>query len=368
LIHTDETRHIRALLPETCLAIADSSFGFLRWHIAHRSCCPPRFGGWRGCQTRLVVVVNGSTILIRNRTIAFGWDVQNEIHLHPRLTVVLGGRFSYFDVDVAKADRAVGVQLGIDDFTGNVGLVYRLTSSLHLVANFGRGFRVPNIFDLSTLGPRPGNRFNIPSTDLGPEEILTVDAGVKWELARFAGEFFAFYSDYQDKIDDLFTGQQTEDGMEIVQSTNLNKVTLVGIEVGSRYRFSAHIELFSSLNFTWGEEEFRDGRTRPADRIPPVNGRVGIFYQYTPRVWVESFVLFAAAQDRLSARDLTDPRINPEGTAGWATVNVRVGWELTDTYRVRFALENLFDESYREHGSGINAPGINALVAVDARF
>lgn len=299
---------------------------------------------------------------------SFAFYVQNEIHLHPRLTAILGGRFSYFDVDVPKADRAVGVNLGIDDFTGNVGLVYRLTPAINLVTNFGRGFRVPNIFDLSTLGPRPGNRFNIPSTDLSPEEILTVDAGVKWQFARFSGEFFAFYSDYNDKIDDLFTGQQTEDGMEIVQSTNLNNVTLVGIEVGSRYRFSDRLDLFNSLTFTWGEEEFRNGRTRPADRIPPVNGRVGIFYQFSQRIWVESFVRFAAAQDRLSARDLADPRIDPDGTSGWVTANFRVGWEVRDRVRVRFALENLWDESYREHGSGMNAPGVNAIVSLETHF
>ena len=29
---------------------------------------------------------------------------------------------------------------------------------LNLVANIGRGFRPPNVFDLGTLGPRPGNR------------------------------------------------------------------------------------------------------------------------------------------------------------------------------------------------------------------
>ncbi|MGH7963172.1 MAG: TonB-dependent receptor plug domain-containing protein, partial [Candidatus Binatia bacterium] len=299
---------------------------------------------------------------------SFAFYVQNEVHFHPRLTAILGGRFSYFDVDVAKADREVGVDLGIDDFTGNAGLIYRLTPAVHLVTNFGRGFRVPNIFDLSTLGPRPGNRFNIPSTDLGPEEVFTVDAGVKWKFTRFTGEFFAFYTDFNDKIDDLFTGQQTEDGREIVQSTNLNNVTLAGIEVGSRYRFSKRLELFNSVTFTWGEEEFRNGRTRPADRIPPINGRLGVFYQYSQRIWVESFVRFAAAQDRLSARDLTDPRIDPDGTAGWVTANFRVGWEVHDRLRVRLALENLWDESYREHGSGINAPGINAIISLETHF
>jgi outer membrane receptor protein involved in Fe transport len=34
----------------------------------------------------------------------------------------------------------------------------------------------------------------------------------------------------------------------------------------------------------------------------------------------------------------------------------------------RLAIENLFDKSYRQHGSGINAPGTNVIVALEARF
>jgi outer membrane receptor protein involved in Fe transport len=115
-------------------------------------------------------------------------------------------------------------------------------------------------------------------------------------------------------------------------------------------------------------KEFLDGRTLPADRIPPVNGQVGLLYRPMPRLWVEPFVRFAAAQDRLSDRDRTDPRINPEGTPGWVTANIRLGWEITERFRARFAVENIFDQPYREHGSGINAPGINATVSLEARF
>jgi outer membrane receptor protein involved in Fe transport len=50
------------------------------------------------------------------------------------------------------------------------------------------------------------------------------------------------------------------------------------------------------------------------------------------------------------------------------TANVRLGWDMNENLRARLAVENLFDHSYREHGSGINAPGINAIVSMEARF
>ncbi|MBI4379909.1 MAG: TonB-dependent receptor [candidate division NC10 bacterium] len=299
---------------------------------------------------------------------SFSFYLQDEIRVHPRLTAVLGGRVSHFDIDVPKADREVGAHLTTSVLTGSLGLLYHLTPTINLVTNVGRGFRVPNVFDLSTLGPRPGNRFNIPSPDLKPEQVITVDAGVKFNFPRFTGELFGFYADYQDKIEDVATGEVTPEGRQIVQSANLNKVTLYGVEAGGRFRLLDNLQLFGSLTFTWAEEEFLDGKTVAADRIPPVNGQVGLLYRPMPRLWVEPFVRFAATQDRLSDRDRTDPRINPEGTPGWVTANIRLGWEITERFRARLAVENIFDQPYREHGSGINAPGINAIVSLEARF
>ena len=129
----------------------------------------------------------------------------------------------------------VGVSLGLDDLTGQAGLTYRLTPSVNLVANIGRGFRVPNVFDLSTLGPRPGNRFNIPNPHLKPEKVLSVDTGLKWSFSRLRGEVFGFYSDFEDKIEAVPTGAVTSENRFIVQSRNLNSVILFGIEASGHF-------------------------------------------------------------------------------------------------------------------------------------
>ncbi|MGE4096513.1 MAG: TonB-dependent receptor plug domain-containing protein [Candidatus Binatia bacterium] len=299
---------------------------------------------------------------------SFAVYAQDEIFFHPRFTTILGGRVSYFDIAIPKAGRTVGTSLHVSDITGSVGLVYRVTPELSLVANGGRGFRAPNIFDLSTLGPRPGNRFQTPNTQLRPEEILSFDVGVKMAFARFTGEVFGFYSSYDDKIEAAPTGALTDAGRTIVQSANLNSVTLVGAEAGGRWRVRKGVEVFSSFTFTWGEEKFRDGQKTPADRIPPANGRLGALAQLTPRLWLEPFLEYAFSQQRLSARDRTDPRINPHGTPGWMAVAFRMGWEVQKDIVARLSIENLFDKAYRQHGSGINAPGVNAIVTLEAQF
>ena len=52
----------------------------------------------------------------------------------------------------------------------------------------------------------------------------------------------------------------------------------------------------------------------------------------------------------------------------WVTVSLRAGGQINEYLYVKGALENMFDKSYREHGSGINAPGVNVLVSLETRF
>ena len=319
-------------------------------------------------------IQTGQTSIVQSRSPdgstlnSFGLYVQDKIQIHPRLTAILGGRLSYFDTDIPVADRGAGLQQTTTDLTGSLGLLYRLTPDVHLVTNVGRGFRVPSISDLSTLGLQSRNRFNIPNLSLSPEHIITVDAGVKVNFPRFTGEFFGFYSDFKDKIQEVPTGQLTPDGRLIVQFTNLNTVTLFGFEAGGRARALENLDVYGNLTFTWGEEGRPDGSTVSADRIPPLNGQVGLFYRPIPRLSIEPFLRFATRQGRLSPRDLIDPRINPNGTSGWVTANVRLGWDINENLRARLAVENFSDQDYREHGSGINAPGINAIVSLEAHF
>ena len=121
------------------------------------------------------------------------------------------------------------------------------------------------------------------------------------------------------------------------------------------------------LNYTRGEEK-DDGATIPADRIPPLNGRLGLAWMPNADWRVEPYLDFASEQDRLSPRDVGDPRIDPEGTAGFGTLNLLLSWQATERFSTGLRLQNLGDKQYREHGSGIDAPGRNLGAWVDFVF
>jgi outer membrane receptor protein involved in Fe transport len=284
-----------------------------------------------------------------------------------RFMLSAGLRYSWFEIYLPPSDEIDAVRLAPSDLTGDIHLNYEVRPGVHLVSNIGRGFRPPNIFDLGTLGTRPGNRFNVPNTALEPESVWSYDLGVKLSSGDWQAEAYVWHADYRDKISSRFTGEVTPQGRQVVRSDNLNSVSLHGFETGLNYRLNDHMELYAVVNYTRGDESDA-GLTVPADRIPPLNGRLGFVYFAGERLRVEPYLDFAGRQDRLSPRDEGDPRINPQGTAGWGTLNLLLSWRMNPALEIGLRLQNLADEAYREHGSGIDAPGRNLGAWFDVRF
>ncbi len=123
--------------------------------------------------------------------------------------------------------------------------------------------------------------------------------------------------------------------------------------------------LSGHLAWTYGEELITGD---PLRRIPPVNGMLKLAWRPRARVWAEGLSLLATQQTRLAAGDKTDPRIPAGGTPGFVTFNVRGGVRLTHGGRIGVGIENLTNQTYRIHGSGIDRPGRNLVVGIEWIF
>ncbi len=302
--------------------------------------------------------------------------------------LLMGGlRYSHVTTDLQATAVSVAAKVIDQDVTVHAGSLYGLTPQLGWTLNVARGFRAPNLFDLGTLGQRPNsNQFNVPNPNLSSETITTIDTGFKWD-GEVAGhdlraETSVFYSIYDDRIEPReATGNLIPAGTlgcvpiapavncTEVQSRNITSATFWGFEAGAHYYFSRALETYATLNYTFGEENKanRSPSTTPANRVPPLNGQIGVLYE--PGPWlVESFILGAFQQRRLDDDDLTDTRISRQGTQGWVTWNARLGWTPTPMFRFRLDLKNILDQSYREHGSGIDGQGFGTVLTAEARF
>lgn len=275
-----------------------------------------------------------------------------------RHTVSGGLRFSAIDTDLA------GISTRQDDLSADLGWIFDATEQTQLVANIGYGFRAPNVFDLGTLGERPGNRFNIPNPDLESERITQFDAGVRHHAQDWNFEFILFSLHYTDRIASVLTGGVTADGRDIVQTRNVASADIRGVESSVNVNLSPSVTAALIANYLYGVQTETDRTENPADRIPPFNGRLSLRYQASQSLLLEPYFLFAGAQDRLSPRDVQDVRINPSGTAGWVTANFAASWQAGERWQANARIENILDKKYRLHGSGIDASGRNLLLSL----
>lgn len=287
--------------------------------------------------------------------------------LNEHLDTMLSLRLTRSEVDLAATTVAPGVRLDDSGAAAHLSIGWQLAPTQRLMFNLGQGYRAPNIFDLGTLGDRPGNRFNAPNPDLAAERLLSADIGWRHDGERLTVEAFVYASRFRDKIEGVATGETTASGRQIVQNRNLGRVDYRGAELGLRYRLDTWAFQASSTA-TWGANRATDGSTEPADRVPPVFGRLGVERTIEGGWDAELYLDYAQRQDRLSARDRSDARIDPEGSAGFTVLGGRIGRQFNDALRVDLTLINLTDQQWREHGSGIDGAGRGVAVELNYEF
>ncbi|MEL6824328.1 MAG: TonB-dependent receptor, partial [Calditrichota bacterium] len=305
---------------------------------------------------------------------SLGYFLQDEWYPSDRVLLVGGLRYSSFNTEFDVADAAGNglqtIEQSFESLTGNIGLVYKFTSSWSASMNAGQGFRAPNLSDLAKLGESKGDTYEVPNTDLEPEKILSFDASLRHQNGRFRGELTGFYSritDLLSSVDATFNGSSDfitgGDTLKVKQKANTGEAFVAGFESSLRAEITPDLSSYASLSFSYGQNSTLD---EPIGKMPPMFGRLGLRWQQQ-RYWLDGFLRFAAEQDRLSADDLDDDRIPTGGTPGWQVITLRAGFDLLDQLSIRTALENILDVNYREHASGINAPGRNFIVSFELR-
>jgi outer membrane receptor protein involved in Fe transport len=282
----------------------------------------------------------------------------------------LNGGLRYTDVTIDLPDTLStdAVTIAIQRFSGDLGWTYKFGDSWQMVANAGFGFRAPNISDLGTLGDRPGNRFNIPNTDLSEERVQQFDIGLRQHTENLRFELMIYALRFDDRITSVFTGNVTPDGRDIVQSVNAAASSVHGAEAGLDIDIADNVTAHAVVNYTWGRETIGTEAAQPADRIPPLSGQFVLQVDLSAEWSAESWFKFSGDQDRLSDRDIRDVRINPEGTAGWAILGAKATWMPNDVWAVDLIVDNLLDKPYRVHASGVDATGRNLAIAVRANW
>lgn len=288
----------------------------------------------------------------------------------------LGGGWRFHGVSANVPAR--GNLPAVDfSFTGHVFLLsaqYLAGDRYNMSLTYSQGFRAPNLNEAAMLGDT-GQFFHIPNDRLRPEYSNTLELltrGRFGTLTLSCTGYISFLEDFIKREGTLWEGKNKIDGKDVVYNVNAGKGLLWGTEGSFLWGLPGSWSLSGNIAYTWGEEKISGGKDIPLTRIPPLFGQFKIRYDFLKhgghggwQGFAETYIRAAAKQDRLSAEDLKDSRVPKGGTPGWWTWNIRIGASMWNHLRWHLDLENILNQKYKYHGSGIYNPGASLVLTLE---
>lgn len=272
-----------------------------------------------------------------------------------------GLRFNTFNIRIS--DTTLGnVKISPSAWVGNAALMYQLDKSQTVYAAFSSGYRAPNVDDMGTLGI-VDFRYEVPTSGLKPEKSQHTELGYKFQTKRLSGTVAAYYMHLTDLITRVKMDGQVINGYQVYQKENTESAFIRGFETEVNWNVLKNLNVAGGIAYAYGQSL---SRKEPLRRVPPFNGRLMSTYRNSKWLAAAEFQ-FASHQKRLAQGDKDDNRIPKGGTPGWKVFNLFGGYNFSFV-QLKAGVQNIFNEDYRTHGSGINAVGRSAWLSVNLNF
>lgn len=272
-----------------------------------------------------------------------------------------GMRINVFNIGIP--DTTLGnVQISPAALVSNVAAMYQLSQQQKLYVSYSSGYRAPNIDDLGTLGI-VDFRYEVPTANLAPEKSQHTEVGYKYQSKFISATFAAYYMHLSNLITRVKTAEAPINGYAVYKKENTESAFIKGVEAEIMTQLHPHVSMNAGVSYSYGQSL---SKNEPLRRIPPFNGRVVSSYKNS-RWFASAEWQFAAKQIRLAQGDKDDNRIGKEGTAGWQLVNLYTGYHFR-SIQLNMGLQNLFNQDYKTHGSGINGVGRSAWISFSIKI
>lgn len=270
-----------------------------------------------------------------------------------KLRLTFGGRAQ---ADLAQGEGPTGPAFDWRTvrLSGNVGGMYPLSQKYQLFSNLRAGYRSPGLFELGGFGPIAAG-IAVPNDSLVGERVITSEIGLKAETEHFSGTLALYRSRFTDFIGyapATWQGEEFFQEQAVWRPQNQGRAFIQGVEASVEVPIVAAVALYGSFTYAYGE---RVNQGLPMDRVPPLNSRLGVFWQHPWGFWSRLEWRHAGQQELLTPLDRRDPAVGT-GVAAWDVVDWQVGYEFRWGYATLGVL-NLLDENYRYFGSDIPGQG-----------
>jgi iron complex outermembrane recepter protein len=265
-------------------------------------------------------------------------------------------------------------------YSGSLGLTYSFSDNWSAKANISRGYRAPNISEISANGVHPGTGiYQVGNPDFNPEFNVQEDLGVNFSSKIAVINFSIFYNSitdyiFNEKILNMEGTDSTRDGNTVYQFRQ-GRAALYGGELSIDIHPIEHLHFENSVSLVYGNLLSSPGKpitdsTRYLPNIPPMHGISELKYDFKNKDLhlVNGFVQVAAAfsgpQNRPYLADNTET-----ATPGYTLINAGVGAGFTNKqnkvlFNIYLFANNIFDVVYQDHLSRLkyfepypNSPG-----------
>jgi iron complex outermembrane recepter protein len=265
-------------------------------------------------------------------------------------------------------------------YSGSLGLTYLFSNQWSAKANISRGYRSPNISEISANGVHPGTGiYQVGNPDFNPEFNIQEDIGLNFNSKIAVVNFSVFYNNvsnyiFNEKILNVDGTDSTRDGNDVYQFRQ-GKAALYGGELSIDIHPIPQLHFENSVSLVYGNLLSSPGKpvtdsTQYLPDIPPVHGISELQYDFTNKNLhlVNGFVKVSAAfsgpQNRVYLADNTETP-----TPGYTLINAGVGGGFTNkqnkiVFNIYILANNIFDVIYQDHLSRLkyfepypNSPG-----------
>jgi len=277
-----------------------------------------------------------------------------------------------FDMAVKGAD-ATGADQPFYDYShtfsgwsGSLGATYNFTEKLAVKANISRGFRAPNISEISSNGVHPGtNIYQIGNEGFKPEFSVQEDIGFSF-TSKYAVISLSLFNN---NISNYIFNQRLLDvsGADsvIVPGNQTYKFQQGEAQLyGGEFSLDIHpvrpLHFENSISAVYGRNKGVDNKLASDSNkyvpfIPPVHGISELRYDFDAKAshiangFIKVQAAWYASQNRVYLADNTETP-----TPGYTLFNVGIGAGFTNKkgqtlFNLSIFGNNLFDVAYQDH-------------------
>jgi iron complex outermembrane receptor protein len=253
--------------------------------------------------------------------------------------------------------------------TGSIGLSYSVDKNWAVKFNFARGYRAPNISEISANGVHPGTGFyQIGNAQFKPEFSNQVDIGASYTSSTISAGASLFINQidnyiYNERLLSAAGGDSlSASGVQVYPTYKFKsgKVLLYGVEGNIDFHIIKPLHFDNSVSLIYGDNKSFIGAEKRDDNkyvplIPPFRYISELRYDLAQNSkclnepFIKLQVQCTAAQNRVFSYDNTET-----ATQGYTLINIGVGTGFKNkagktVLNVYVLANNVFDVAFQDH-------------------